>query len=379
MAKNLCINLKKFTLAGSGNPTYPLSIFEKIFNLKDHKFAQFFKESLSKAELSKKHFFRSTIANTALSPLFQVPISHLIQTEDDNHSVGLLLKTIPGISSWEWDSSKLDHMTDLEGPDTVALTNILKTIKKFYSTPPKFITNRPVQSLGNILHHSIFTNNNFFSQVYKDDLAIQKSNTPAYNTRIKDNIPRPTFVQFLKAFNNLKDKHIPHRTKEFMLDVLNRTTATPKLQHTLGHITSPICQRCNVTADSFHIYAECIIPYMSKKAISMFLNLNGLPSLSAYSLPYFLKPDQAKDPSQWIHLFGELSRLALNIHNEPRFRLFSPLVFYHKILVTITDCLQIRKYGIGNHEQLELFRDFFISHLDVYHRLWFPSNNEHLR
>ena len=79
-------------------------------------------------------------------------------------------------------------MTDLEGPDTVALTNILKTIKKIYSTPPKFNTNRPVQSLGNILHHSVFTNNNFFSQVYKDDLAIQKSKTPAYNTRIKDNI-----------------------------------------------------------------------------------------------------------------------------------------------------------------------------------------------
>ena len=117
---------------------------------------------------------------------------------------------------------------------------------------------------------------------------------------------------------------------------------------------------------------------MSNKAISMFLNLNGLPSLSSYSLPYFLKPEQAKDPSQWIHLFGELSRLALNIHNEPRFRVFSPLVFYHKILVTITECLQIRKYGIGNHDQLELFREFFISHLDVYHRLWFPTNNGHL-
>ena len=118
---------------------------------------------------------------------------------------------------------------------------------------------------------------------------------------------------------------------------------------------------------------------MSTKSISMFLDYKGLRTLSIHSLPYFLKPDQAKDPSQWIHLFGELSRLALNIHNKPRFNAFSPLVFYHKILVTITDCLQIWKYGIGSHDQLEQFREFFISHLDLYQRLWFPTNNEHLR
>ena len=124
---------------------------------------------------------------------------------------------------------------------------------------------------------------------------------------------------------------------------------------------------------------ECTIPYMANKAISMFFQSKGLPALTNHSLPYFMLPSEIRKPSQWLHLFGEISRLALFIHNEPRFPLFSPLVFYHKLLVVITECIQIRQYGIGNFEHLSEFRDFFVSHIDNYYWLWYPRNRTHLR
>ena len=115
---------------------------------------------------------------------------------------------------------------------------------------------------------------------------------------------------------------------------------------------------------------------MANKAISHYLLSKGLPALDAFNIQFFLKPKNVRKPSQWVHLFGELSRLALNIHNYPRFHLFSSLVFYHKLLVMLTDCIQIRQFGIGCYEDLTEFREFFISKIDQFYWLWYPRTND---
>ena len=127
-----------------------------------------------------------------------------------------------------------------------------------------------------------------------------------------------------------------------------------ELFHSQSFNASPICKSCNYVADTYHISAECIISLLAGKAISMFFNSKGLPA----------SINRRKNLSQWLHLFGEISRLSFFINNEPRFQLFShSIIFYYKLLVTITDCLQIQ-FGIGSFDQSSDFRGYY-SHLII--------------
>jgi hypothetical protein len=82
---------------------------------------------------------------------------------------------------------------------------------------------------------------------------------PAYQTRIRDNIPiRPTIHTFNNAYQLLRLPLLTSKTRETAFQVLNRTIWTNNKAYKSRMRNNPNCERCGQTETMEHTLCECL-------------------------------------------------------------------------------------------------------------------------
>ena len=206
---------------------------------------------------------------------------------------------------------------------------------------------------------------------------------PAYRTRIIDRVPRlKTPEEFCDAFKFIAKAKMDSSSKSLVIDLLNRTIATPKLLFLMNKRESDRCVRCNVIADTTHITSECQFAFMMLKTLNQFF-LRQFPKIkdidSSYMFCSPLKGANKNMNEQFIHLFAALHKCSFSLYEEDRFPRWSSTPFYAKALSVINNVIAIRRGCRWTFREISKFHDFFLTFLGRENVALTPMNQSHFR
>ena len=80
---------------------------------------------------------------------------------------------------------------------------------------------------------------------------------PSYQTRIRDQVYHPDTDTFHNSFKILEMPMLPSKTKETVLEILNRTIWTNNKSFKSGKNPTPNCDRCNEIETMEHLLHDC--------------------------------------------------------------------------------------------------------------------------
>ena len=222
------------------------------------------------------------------------------------------------------------------------------------------------------------------SKMYKDIYLHKKDIPPSLATRARDNVERPTTTsRFLDAYASLnKTKWLDSASRSHAADVLNRTISTPLKLWRIGTLDTPFCPRCDVIADSQHLTLECDGPFMANKMLLEFFRFNYSTVNVKEEDIIFMIPIKNWSPrlnSQFIHLSTALSKLLFFLPADPRFPVWTPLVFFAKIFSTVSTLISLRRGCKWPYDMIKAFQTFLASRVDRMDEYSFTFNRGHFR
>ena len=388
LAKQLKIDFFKLCLSGSRNLTYINSIFLKIYPcIREEQGLNFFSrfESLITAlERDKVYFWQGSFADNVLLHPYNLKVTDLPDTICSMKCLGSFINTsspAPPIRL-DWAPDTQNTLQLLLPPKSTAFQLLTTKIKKLSPLCPKKLIKLPNQKIVNFFYAAIHLDNSFFTKALKHIKNAKSIKTPpAFQTRVRDNIPlQITEIQFKSSYIALAKYTIPADTRWTALEILNRTKCTPKLLFLNKKRLDPLCNRCHVSADNFHLTNECAVPYLSFRALQEFSiskNIEFSNQNFSFFLPIQNVPFSINE--QLTHLVVNMLQLSYTLQFETRFIYWSPLVFFAKIQTVINSTITVRKFAQWNCEFLEEFRDFYNRQLDTFRTFLFPQDTSHCR
>jgi hypothetical protein len=389
LAQMFPINQQKFFCRGSSNMTYLLSLIGRIFpSVLTSDLKNIFTKLVRDLEKHKQYFHLAPPlynSNFMPFPLTEtdscVPIRAAIGGILARPSLQKLAEHKPQDLPLKWNQSKIRAFSQ---NTQIKLQNSLLNIHRITKTFTREIVVTPPSHTCNFFYQAVYKNNAFFTKAFYKLLNEKAPQLPpAYTTRTREGAPVTQSPEnFILAYKNLGKAKIPSHTKSFMLDILNRTAPSRRMLHISNILPNSTCPRCDVISDSFHTQFECTMGYMAFTAISKHFKEN-LPSLQlneenfCFYVP--IKNASQNMNDQFLHLFGSFSHLSFSIITHERFHIWSPTVFYAKLLSITELIIQIRRGSKLAYKELLSFRDSLTAYVDIIEFELVAPNKGHFR
>ena len=381
LAKQLKIDFPKLCMSGSRNLTYLNSIFLKIFpfvrQAEGFNFFSRFETLITALEKDKIYFWQASLANNVLTQPFNLRVSNLPCT--DTLCVGSYINTCSPLRPLplKWSSDTQQNLTK-----SAAFQILMSKLKKLSPFCPTRLIKSPTQKIVNFFYAAIHFDNAFFTKALKHIKNSKATKTPpSFQTRINDKIPMQiTQQQFKSVYIALANYTLPAEVHWTALEILNRTMLTPKLLYLNKKRLDPLCNRCHVPADNFHLTNECAAPFLAFRALQEFSKLKNIEFvIQNFSLFLPIQNVPSIINEQYTHLIVNMLQLSYTLQFETRFIYWTPLVFFAKIQTVINSTITVRKFARWNCEVLEEFRDFYNRQLDTFRTFLFPQDTSHCR
>ena len=390
LANQMKIDFSKICLSGSRNLSYLNSIILKIYpsvrQTEGLNFLSKFESLITALEKDKIYFWQAPLANNVLTQPFNLRVADFPFIPNSMACIGSFINTCsaarPGPLPLHWATNTHQNLQLLHPPKSTAFQLLTTKMKKLSPHCPAKLIKIPKQKIANFVYTAIHFDNAFFTKALKHIKNSKSTKTPpAFQTRIKDNIPMQiTNQQFKSVYIALAKYTLPAEVHWAALEILNRTMLTPKLLFLNKKRVDSLCNRCHVPADNFHITNECAVPFLAFRALQEFSKSKNVEFVSQnFSLLLPIQNVSCIVNEQYAHLIVKLLQLSYTLQFETRFIYWSPLVFFAKIQTVINSTITVRKFAKWNCEFLEQFRDFYNRQLDTFQIFLFPQDTSHCR
>ena len=254
------------------------------------------------------------------------------------------------------------------------------------STPPKGIKQNET-FLTSLCFY--FDNHKKFTSAIKHILQPEISTPPAYATRGRDNVERPTERQFQDSFRMIHFMRAPASLKQFQFSVLSRTIVSRNKLFKWGKINTDKCPiiECNSElSTSEHMLLYCRFPklflnFFAEFSKSKFGLSTSMISHSQYlfSFPFEKPPKGSQRPNfqkyetQIYFLCILVKQTAYTLTLDDELSSFRKRLFGAKLLTTIKATLEHLQILKLDYTLISSFLDYACENLTGYVDFYIPS------